>query len=342
MESEKKDEKTDQDEYSKPFWKSGQGMVIIAIGLVLLVGSFANYYRNRTEQKNSVVIKDKIEKFIKENLVQPGTELKIEDFQKEGGLYKLTIAVGEQKITSYASLDGNKFFPEAIDLEEKGAEAAAVDPNDPRSKPPVTEASQKQAVPEVELFVMSLCPYGVQAEKGILPAIQKLGSKTNFRLRFVDYTLHGKPEFDENLKQYCIQKEEPAKLLGYLACFNKDEDSVKCTTTARLIKAKIDACIAQTDKEFKLNENFSASGQSSPFGIEKELNEKYGIQGSPSLVINGEKVNSGRDAASYLKAICSGFTNPPAECQATLSSETPAPGFGDGKSANGAAAASCN
>ena len=40
----------------------------------------------------------------------------------------------------------------------------------------------KRAVPEVELFIMSHCPYGTQTMKGIVPVVELLGDKIDFEL----------------------------------------------------------------------------------------------------------------------------------------------------------------
>ncbi len=45
---------------------------------------------------------------------------------------------------------------------------------------------------------MSYCPYGTQAEKGILPVVALLGDKIDFKLRTVHYVLHGDKEDLEN------------------------------------------------------------------------------------------------------------------------------------------------
>lgn len=319
---------------------SVKNFIFGAAFLALIAGSFAySYYQKNTGQKNMEAIKQKTEKFIKENLVQPGTEITITDFVKENNLYKLTASVGKQSIVAYVTEDGKNFFPQAIDMDKKSDAAAA-----PGGAAAAAEASVKKDVPDVELFVMSYCPYGVQAEKGILPVVQKLGSKINFNVKFVDYTLHGKKEFDENLNQYCIEKEEPSKYNDYLACFTKEGDSAKCATSTKINSAKVTSCISATDKQFKLTENFSASGQTSPFNIQKDLNDKYGVKGSPTLVVNGQTLDAGRDSASLLKTICSGFGNQPEECKSALPSDTPTPGFGTGTAAaasTNAAAPSC-
>lgn len=316
--------------------KNKSNVIFVAVFALLVLGSFAYSYQKNGIKKNETAIKEKTEKFIKENLVQAGTELKIADFQKEGDLYKMTVSVGTQDIVAYVTKDGKKFFPQVVDLDKKNETAEASN----KAKP-VAEASQKKDVPEVELFVMSYCPYGVQAEKGILPVVKKLGSKVDFKIKFVGYTMHGKKEVDENVNQYCIQKEEPAKFANYLECFAKDSDSAKCATSAKINTSKINACVAAADKEFKITETSNGGGQTPKFNINKKENDSYGVQGSPTLVVNGTVIDSGRDSDSFMKAICSGFTNKPEECNASISAVAPAPGFGDGKATAAAPAASC-
>lgn len=312
--------------------------IVLVLALLLLVtGGSAYVWRKNDLRKKEAAVREKTEKFIKENLVQPGTDLKIADFQREGDLYKMTVSMGTQKITSYVTMDGKKFFPQVIELDQKLA--AGKDPS--QDKPSATEAAEKKAVPQVELFVMSYCPYGLQAEKGILPAVKKLGSKIDFRIKFVDYIMHGKKEADENTNQYCIQKEEPAKLSGYLECFAKDGDAAKCLASAKIDKAKVSACAAATDKEFKITETANSGGQTPAFDVNKKENDAYGVKGSPTLVVNGTVIDSQRDPDSFLKAVCSGFADKPAECGVSISSAAPAAGFGDGQSSEAAAGASC-
>lgn len=308
------------------------GVVLLAV--VLAAGG--RFAWEHFEKKHMQEVKAKTEAFIKDKMIQPGTDFTVNDFREEGGLYKMSIAVGKQNVEAYVTKDGKKFFPGAIDMDKKEDASASAGTNAPA---PVTEVSQKQDVPTVELFVMSYCPYGLQAQKGILPVVQKLGNKIKFDTKFVSYVMHGKKEFDENIKQYCIQKNMPTKYLGYLDCFAKSAngDSAKCMTAKGINASSVASCVAQTDAQYKLSDAFngfdSSQGGFPPFNIQKDLNEKYGVEGSPSLVINGQLVEAGRDSASLLKTICSGFTKAPAACQESLSSDTPSPGFGDGKAA---------
>ena len=189
----------------------------------------------------------------------------------------------------------------------------------------------KKEKPEVDLFVMSHCPYGTQIEKGILPVLRLLGDKIDFNIRFVYYAMHGEIELKEQTLQYCIQKEYNDKYLDYLECFLKEGNTQECVEEVGL-KGKLDSCIQQVDKEFKitekLNDKSTWMGNFPPFDIDKELNEKYGVRGSPSLVINGVVASVSRSPASLLNAVCTGFKDKPAECSENLSSTNPSAGFG--------------
>ena len=281
--------------------------------------------------------KAKASKFISENLVQPGTPVDIKSVTEENGLYKIDLNVGGQDISAYMTRDGKKFFPSVMEMEaakessegENGAEQKDI----PRAD-----------VPDVKLFVMSYCPYGTQIEKGILPVLDVLGDKIKFDLKFVDYAMHDKKEMDENTRQYCIQKNEPAKLNSYMKCFLKKGQGTEeaCLGEAGANSAQVASCVKAADAEFKITENYNNkstwnSGQYPPYNIDKEENEKYGVQGSPTLVINETEAKSGRDSASLLKTICGAFNNPPEECNAQLSSASPAAGFGEGTGSGGSA-----
>jgi len=284
--------------------------------------------------------KAKVESFIKGNLVAPGTDLSVGEIIKEGSLYKIPITIkvqGQSKdIISYVSQDGTKFFPEMIEIrddQKKTDESVNADENQP------SQEITKNDKPEVEVFVMAHCPYGTQIEKGIIPVIESLGAKIKFNLRFVSYTMHGDKEANENMRQYCIQKNEPAKLLSYLKCFLKstvgsNDEAESCIKSIGVSKVKIDACIASSNTQFDIKAG------ATDFPVDKEANTKYGVQGSPTLVINGTVAQSGRDSAGLLKTICSAFNKQPAECQKQLSSASPAPGFGEG-TVSGASDASC-
>ena len=197
----------------------------------------------------------------------------------------------------------------------------------------------KNDQPVVELFVMSHCPFGTQIEKGILPVVETLGDNIDFSIKFCDYAMHDKQEIDEQLRQHCIQEKENDKFLSYLKCFLEKGESNNCLQKTNINTDLLNSCVSETDAKFKITENYENKigwkGRFPSFNISAEENEKYGVQGSPSLVINGTLIPSARDAKSLLETICLGFKNQPTECQADLSSAPPAPGFGfDGTGSN--------
>lgn len=157
--------------------------------------------------------------FVKNTLVQPGTTVAAKSISEEDGLYKIALTVGSQDITAYITKDGSTFFPQAMniaDTQKQMANSQAAAQQAPKNVP-------KSGTPDVRLFIMSYCPYGTQMEKGILPVLDTLKDKIKFTLEFVDYSMHNdkanndRKELDENLRQYCIQKNQPDKLNTYLS-----------------------------------------------------------------------------------------------------------------------------
>jgi protein-disulfide isomerase len=285
------------------------------------------------------------ESFINENLIPPDSDqkAKVESVTEENNLYLVSVDLGGQKIDSYITKDGKKFFPQAMNMEKKENESKEADSGQNDRQQQKVTVNTKKETPTVDLFVMSYCPYGTQMQKAILPAVETLGERIDFNLQFVDYLMHGEKEMDENLNQYCIQKEQPEKLFAYLDCFLKTEESKSCMEQTGVDSAKIDSCIEATDQEYKVTEKFNSKDQGNypPFDVNKEANEKYEVGGSPTLVINGEKLQPSRTPNALLATICSGFENKPAECDQQLSSSSPSPGFGTAQS-GADSSASCN
>ncbi|MFA6422043.1 MAG: hypothetical protein WCV92_01430 [Candidatus Buchananbacteria bacterium] len=314
----------------------------IAGFIIMLIISGVVYGLQTFSGKNLTAAKAKqvVQNFVNKDLPQGQAAAQIDSIENFNcGLYKMQISLGEQKAEAYVTKDGTKIFPAAIDISPSSSTDKQVNTQTPQASANVTKSNK----PKVELFIMSYCPYGTQIEKGIIPVVEALGNKIDFSLKFVNYAMHDKKEVDENLKQYCIDKTQGDKLMPYLTCFLKAGDSASCLASNGINQGKLDSCISSSDKEFKITENFNNKqtwlGNYPPFNIYKTDAEKYGVQGSPTLVINGAQVETARDSASLLKTICGAFNNAPDACsKASLSSATPAPGFGEGTTANTAAA----
>ncbi len=223
-------------------------------------------------------------------------------------------------------------------------------PDDPNPEPPVEV--QKSDKPSVELFVMSHCPYGTQAEKGILPVVNALGDSIDFKIRFVYYAMHQDTEVYEELNQYCIREEQNEKFIPYLECFLVDGNGERCLGVAGIDSAELSACTTAADTEFEVTANLEdqsswLSGYYPLFNVDAELNDWYDVGGSPTLVINGTEIPSIQDSSgasfyayndqiipfdrspkTYAQILCSLFNTAPAECDGTFSSVNPSSGFG--------------
>ena len=140
---------------------------------------------------------------------------------------------------------------------------------------------------ELDLFVMSQCPYGVRAENQIID-LMKLGRlpenlKINVRYIVSEYngeinSLHGSAEWEEDVRQIIIREKYPKKFWKYLEIRNKDYRSSLWDKAAE--KAGINPRI------FAKYWNF---------GLEKlkediKITEEYNVSGSPTVIWQGRTV----------------------------------------------------
>lgn len=330
--------------------------LIVIVAVLVVLGLITSSSLHKDANKTAVVkpgktistdqAKARAEDFVNKFLMQSGTKATVKDITTEYGLYKLKVDITSDVVDSYMSKDGKLFFPQALDVDQiSAAKTGTASSTTPAASAPAATVSKKSDKPTVELFVMSYCPYGTQIEKGILPALETLGKKIDFTLKFCSYAMHGDKELKENMLQYCIQKDQPAKLDAYLKCFLAAGDSASCVASTGIDNNAATSCVSATDKAFKVMDNFTNKvgyqGSFPGFDVNKTDNEKYSVAGSPTLIINGQEIQASRDSASLLKTICSAFNNEPKECSTVLSSAAPAPGFGTAAAAatSGSAAA---
>ncbi len=262
-----------------------------------------------------------------------GTSASIVSVEKEDSLYKVVVDIDGQQTPVYVTLDGKYAIAQPIPLTAQAAPSG----DSASGQTPQPANVPKSDKPVVEAFVMAYCPYGTQIEKGLIPVVKLLGDKIDFEFKFVNYAMHpAQGEVEEQTREYCIQKEQNDKFLDYLACFLGEGDSEGCLASTGIDTAKLDACYEATDAEFDITKNLEdkeswSGGRFPMFLIHAEENEKYGVRGSPTLVINGVTASAGRDSASLLGAICNAFNEEPSECDTVFEGGTPSPGFGWGE-----------
>ncbi len=235
---------------------------------------------------------------------QQGINAELVGSEDIGNFYEVTLSINGNDVPVMITKDG-KYLVQGLtplSLEDSEVEETA------------SAEIPKSDKPKVELFVMTHCPYGTQAEKGIIPVIETLGNTIDAKIRFVHYFMHD-PEKTETPTQVCIREEQPEKFLPYLKCFLEDGNSERCIAKLGISKIKINSCISNG----KAEEYYAA---------DSELSQSYGVGGSPTLIVNGVQSNAGRDSQSYLEGICSAFNIAPELCSAELPSASPSPGFG--------------
>jgi protein-disulfide isomerase len=313
--------------------------------LILLVIVVATSGSTPTFTTGNAVATDTVE-FINTNLLQGGAEAELTEVTTESGMYKASMNIDGQPLDVYITKDGNYMFPSAIPMKtvaptNTDADAAAAAPQG------VTEVTTKADKPTVDLFIMSHCPFGTQAEKGMLPVAKALKDDIDFNIKFVYYAMHPtQGEVEEQLNQYCIQEEQNDKFLDYLECFLTDGDGEGCLDEIGIDKTALTTCTEAADEEFEITKNLDdtslwLNGRFPLFNTHAEENQMYGVGGSPTLVINGQKIDGApRDAANLLDTVCSGFNMAPEKCNTLdFDSTTPSSGFGWGAAASANVAA---
>ena len=301
----------------KLFLISGIILIILIVGGALILGVTSKTSRPVSLAKAAQEAVD----YFNNNLLK-GRNLKATVTSKEkdpeSGLYKIHLDIQGHKIAVYVSPNGNFLFPQGMNLHPKMA------------------AIPKTNKPNVDLFVMAFCPFGNQAEDNIIPVAKLLGNKINFRLHYIVsksgsawQSLHGDQELHEDVREICVENNQPDKLLAFVKgindnCSPKNADQcwIKVAKKIGLNEKEVENC-QKTQTDNLLNKETKLTDKEYPIDnpTHYQGKEKSTITGSPTLIINGIIYSGGRTSQDYLKAICSAFQNPPAECNTKIGSK---------------------
>jgi predicted DsbA family dithiol-disulfide isomerase len=205
--------------------------------------------------------------------------------------------------------DGRGFVMPQIRKQPAAAEAKA-EPN----ASPQSPATRPGAV-RADLYVMSQCPFGVQAENAFKDVVAKFGKELDLRVEFIGNTtasgelasLHGPTEVKGDALQICAQKYAPEKSFDFILCQNENMKEVAtngeaCATKLGMPVEKILACADGPEGKSLLTASFLRAKQA-------------GAQGSPTMVFEGRKYEGGRKPMDLIKAICNAATGKrPAAC----------------------------
>jgi hypothetical protein len=306
---------------------SGKGMIAIIVGIVVILAAIFIVIMMQDEQGTvvpPVVCGPKIITYFNQNLAQQGIANLI-SINESKGLYQVTYTYLSQERTIYTTKDCTLIFPNVVNMTAGSAAGQAT----AQATPQATTAPVKAARPTVDLYVMSFCPYGTQAETGMGPVADLLKSKADIRIRYITTvsgttvdsvsSLHGSAEAQEDLRQICINKYYPGQFWSYIKTFNQEcYPSWKNATALgscqknimaalSIDSAKIDTCSQGTEGITLLKADQTAS-------------DTNHAKSSPMLFINGVLYSGSRTSEAYKQAVCNSFETAPAECSTVVSS----------------------
>ncbi|MCC6522177.1 MAG: DsbA family protein [Polyangiaceae bacterium] len=195
---------------------------------------------------------------------------------------------------------------------------AALAPGCDKSGPAPGKASSDAAravdAPTLELYVMSQCPYGVEAEAAVIAARKQLGGNLNVKLAFIGdgeagalESMHGPNEVKGDLAQICAAKVAPDRFLDLVACQNENPRAVaenwrECATQAGIDAGRVASCVEGDEGQQLLAASFAEA-------------RTRGVQGSPTMFLDGKPYEGGRKPRDLVRATCDAWKGQkPAQC----------------------------
>lgn len=292
--------------------KKKENIIIFVLSILLLVSIVSGGFKfpNLMQRFFAKRVAQKTIDYINKNLLPEGIKASLIEATATGnGLYSVKFKIAEREYDTYVSADGQLLFPESISLKETAQKVKSIDDIPKRDKA------------DAKLFVMSFCPYGNEAEEIMKPVIDLLKDKANIEVHYIvskegqNYTsLHGDQELNQDVREICVLKYQPEKFWDFILAINKNASSNDADKKWEGVATSLGINVQKIKDCFSKEKN-------SLLDSEIKLTEKYGVSGSPTLVINDVIYEGDRTANAYKEAICAGFKNPPAECKTKLSDE---------------------
>ncbi len=286
-------------------------------------------------------VAEKAVAYLNSKVLLQGQSATLNSFSEESGVIKVNIKItsadGSKDYNSYITKDGKLFFPDVLVLGDSKNQQPS--PSATTSTPATLAKVDK---PMLEAYVVSDCPFGLQMQRVMDNAIANIPSLGQYlKVRYIGSvvngaitSMHGDKEAQENLRQICLRDEQASKYWAYVSCYMRKGDSTACQVSEKIDANKLSACMTDSKRGLAYaKEDF-------------DLNTKYNIQGSPTLILNGTQVSEfdfgGRASNTIKTLICNSSSKEPDFCSTALNTETAATSFsltyaGSGSSANNAA-----
>lgn len=308
--------------------------IIIAVIVFTLVVFLVIINPERSPAVPPDVCGDEVISYVNTNLATANSNATLISMTEENGVYKIAVRYQARNISLYATKDCSLLFTNSYNLKGGATPTPTSSPIPTQSPEPV-----KSSHPSIELFVMSFCPYGVQAENAMEPVVGILGTKADITIRYIASvngttvdtvkSLHGLTEAKEDLRQLCIARYYPQELWPYLMDFNQNCQDA----SVRQNVSSLDACGATSTGKLGIdNRKIEAcAGGSEGLALlraDEAITKNFKITGSPTLLLNGQRYSGPRTPEAYKQGICAHFETPPAECSVNLSDQAAAASSG--------------
>lgn len=256
------------------------------------------------------------------------TPASIVSISEESGLVKIKIKIGTNEFDSYATKDGKFLFPQVFDMSAKSTTAAATDSTPSQTPEEAAAAVKKTDSPMLEAYVVARCPFGLQMQRAMAEAIKEQPALAKYiKVMYMGEVsgntitaMHGEAEAKENLRQICIREEQSSKYWSYVSCQMKasgTEDS--CATSTGVDVAKLNACVSDASRGVSFAQK------------DFDLNTKYNVTGSPTLILNGVAIDEssfgGRSSDGVKSMVCAGFNSKASFCSTKLNTAEAAASF---------------
>jgi glutaredoxin len=315
------------------------GIIIITVIVSLAVGMFVgNTFATGTTGGSPAVPPEDCGKavvsYFNTNLAAANSNVTLTRVIERNGLYQVAVRYQERNTSFYATKDCNLLFTSIYGL--KDTPTTTLSPKPTTSPTPVPEPV-KSSRPSTEMFVMSFCPFGVQAENAMDPVVGLLGTKADFKVRYIATvqgttvdsvkSLHGLTEAKEDLRQLCIAKYYPQALWPYLMDINAQCYPVYKNATQMELCQKNATATRGIDNQ-KIETCASGPEGLALLSADEVITKNLKITGSPTILINGQKYVGQRTAEAYKQGICARFETPPAECSVNLTDLAVAASYG--------------
>jgi hypothetical protein len=318
-------------------------VLVIAVGGYLAFGgdSFAKIFDFKIGKtlSNEDVAKKSIE-YLNNVVLKGQSTASYTAISEESGLVKIKLKVGENEFDSYATKDGKLLFPQAFNLDENDTTNQPA--GNTEATPKKTAADiQKVDKPVLDAFVVSKCPYGLQMQRVLADVVKNAPAlASNIKVRYMGSVvngkitaMHGDAEAQENLRQICIRDEQNSKYWSYVSCHIKKGDVDGCLKSTGVSTSQLNSCMTDASKGLAYAQK------------DFDLNTKYGVTGSPTLVLQDGQISEfdfgGRNSEALKSIICAAFNTQPSACSLKLNTASAASSFSE-TYASAAGSASAN